>query len=145
MFSLLADDNDADNLEFLLQNKVRKSDDSYQCRMCSKSIKRISDVKKHMAIVHSVGALPESADVNSLMTSSVRVLENGHHLCLICDKTNKQRGSMQPHMREVHAKCEEYLCPYCNARFSSRSVFYSHFMRVHKTDVPDKISNFRVK
>ena len=88
---------------------------------------------------------PAPADWRSLMASSVRVLASGRHLCLICDKTNKQRGSMQRHMREVHAKCEEYLCPYCNARFSSRSVFYSHFMRVHKTDVPDKISNFRVK
>ena len=88
---------------------------------------------------------PPHADWRSLMVSSVRVLASGRHLCLICDKTNKQRGSMQRHMREVHAKCEEYLCPYCHSRFSSRSVFYSHFMRVHKTDVPDKISNFRVK
>ena len=47
---------------------------------------------------------PHAADWRSLMASSVRVLASGHHLCLICDKTNKQRGSMQRHMREIHAK-----------------------------------------
>ena len=109
--------------------------------LCSSSL----SAKVMLCLLSSEYQLQSQIDVNSLMVSSVRVLENGHHLCLICDKTNKQRGSMQRHMREIHVKSEQYHCPLCDSLFSSRSVFYSHFNRVHKTNVPDNLVNFRVK
>ena len=88
--------------------------------------------------------MPASVDVKSLMISSVRMLENGRHLCLICEKTNKQRASMQRHMREIHLKCEQYRCPSCSVLYGSRSVFYHHIHKMHN-EFGTNLDDFRVK
>ena len=82
MFSLLADESDADNLAFLLQNKVHKSDETYQCLVCFKFIKRMGDVKKHMANIHCV--------------------LDSQFFCPSCDKWLRNKKSMYDHVRKVH-------------------------------------------
>lgn len=85
LFSLLADDNDAGNLnnmEFLLRNKVQKSDDTYQCLVCFTFIKRMGDMTKHMRNIHCV--------------------LDSQYFCPSCDKWFRNRKSIYDHIRKVH-------------------------------------------
>ena len=85
LFSLLADNHDADNLnnmEFLLQNKVHKTEEHFQCLVCFKLIKRMGDVKIHMENIHCV--------------------KDRQFFCPSCDRWLRNKKSMYDHVRRFH-------------------------------------------
>ena len=85
LFSLIPDNNAVgswSSMEFLMRNKVRKNGDSFQCLLCFKCIKRMTDVKKHMRAQHCVLA--------------------SQYFCPSCDKWFRIKKSMYDHVRNNH-------------------------------------------
>ena len=118
------------------------------------------------------GTMPSEVnnDLNSLMTSSVKVVENGRHICLLCKYSTKprkdwsfesfftkQRASMHSHMRKNHMKVNQLVdreknrCPSCDVLYSSQFMFYNHVCitcynyakRVHKENAFEYLKKFK--
>ena len=107
--------------------------------------------------------------LNSLMASSVKVVENGRHICLICNFNTKtrngsdisrQRASMQNHMRKHHLGIPMSLqpnfqgkicCPSCHVLYSSDVEFldhvcltcYNYITRVYEEKASEYLRKFK--
>ena len=100
------------------------------------------DQKKHRVVIIS----DVSNDLNSLMTSSVKVVENSRHICLLCNYKTKprthdgieslatQRALMERHMQKFHLTAKSSIdqekgswkhCPSCEVVFKSHVVFFN--------------------
>ncbi|XP_075222435.1 uncharacterized protein LOC142325044 isoform X4 [Lycorma delicatula] len=97
----------------------------YTCTVCSKSLTRPYDLKRHMKI--HTGLKPYSCD--------------------ICGKVFAEGSSLHKHMR-VHTGEKPYKCKYCFIRFKQSGHLQDHLLR-HTGEKPHSCSlcdkSFRVK
>jgi hypothetical protein len=58
--------------------------------------------------------------------------------CNFCDKTFKQRCSVNPHIKSVHTNLRDFKCCICDIAFSRKSN-----LKMHRKNVHEKIKDFK--
>ena len=59
-------------------------------------------------------------------------------MCEFCQKTFKERGVMERHVKYVHENIRDFKCPYCIKEFKGRGNLNIHVRTVHEGIKPHK-------
>jgi len=96
-------------LDLQILEMIEKSDGVWKCKVCGKTSKYSSDIKKH-AESH---------------------IEGMSLVCHTCDKSFPNRPGLQDHIRRSHS--ELLSCDLCGKSGMNKSAYYWHNQRHHKT------------
>nr|XP_027207865.1 zinc finger protein 236-like [Penaeus vannamei] len=127
------------------------SDDSSQyCPYCGKVIRHRSNLRKHIADMHSgvyyqfrcIVCAKVFRTKNSMLTHTYRQhpgikvkgrLNIGFVVCSFCKKTFSCISSLRTHIRDIHDNTGPYWCPHCNKPSKSQSGLRMHIQRHHRS------------
>jgi len=59
-------------------------------------------------------------------------LENGRWLCLICQKSFTQKGSLNIHILNIHQENQQVICPLCNKKCKNPQSLNVHNSNYHR-------------
>lgn len=85
------------------------------CSICSKSFKRLPDLRRHIRVVHN---------------------KNRPFQCRDCLKQFGEKSNMMKHRYSLHGILRQFRCNFCDLVFDDRSMCNLHVTNVHKEARP---------
>jgi DNA-directed RNA polymerase subunit RPC12/RpoP len=125
-----------------MHTDARHSDKEVKCNVCHKKFSALSNLRKHVKVVHEAVRQFVCGDCGRQFKNKA-VLRNhiiAIHLnekpyaCVECDSKFSRKSSLESHQLTVHLNIRRYQCSHCVASFSSTRGRYLHMRTAHKGD-----------
>lgn len=95
------------------KRKWRKAPKKYDCAVCDKEFKGLTDLKRHL-LIHS---------------------NEKPYKCDLCEKSYRQKVNLNYHTKMVHSNEKEFICGFCKKPFAYKQRLRLH-LRVHTGEKP---------
>jgi len=125
-----------------INSHLIKTQDGYECNLCQKLYRTLSNIREHLQSSHNIGVTEElscphqACSYTTFSSGQYRAHKSWHanNAALVCPVCNKEylggTKGLRNHMK-IHSKNKDYICKQCNKQFINLSRLNYHIQNVH--------------
>ena len=120
------------------EEKEKKEDGQYVCKICNKVLSQQSSLSRHKlthkdAKEHICDQCPKTFSQRAHLTIHTEKKHNNQFICKICNTNFSQSSSLSRHHNTIHKNVRSHMCDQCPMAFSQRQHLKYHTQKKHNT------------